>query len=321
MAWTLVKETFKQEFSDNINGRAGTRIYIVFSDTKILDNDAVLDADDGSNSIPAIGDAWSVSKAGLTVSRRRVKELDDGKLCFNVIVDYETPSGQGVSGSDDPDPTARPWEVSTGTNKTEINAETTLVSTIGSGLGDILLDTGKSIVNAASDPIEAKETERTTILNLSKNYADFTDIHASITNLADLKAFEGLMNDGTVTIAGINDTKWTFLLDEINAVSGRENEIDFIRVTYRIIHNRNTHIKILLNAGLNKLVDDGAGGKLRVPIMNKGVPVKKPAMLDVSGSPIAATDPAVAVATGTYVAAGTLDEVDYSTLGLPTTFN
>lgn len=320
MAFTAVKQTFEQTFSDTTNGKSGLRRYMVTSDTKITDNDEVLGASAGGESIPAIRDSWSVSEAEVKVVRRRVTELDNGKTFFLVEVEYETPTGTGVDGSDDPDPTARPWEVTSGTLKNEINIEKTKLDVTGSGLGDIELGLNKSIVNAASDPIEVKGYERTTVLNLSKNYSAFDDIDVSIVTLEDLKLYEGTLNDAVISIASISGSKWTFLIDEINVSSNQENGIDYIRVNYRIIYNPETHVKVLLNAGLNKLIDSG-GAKIRTPILNKGVPVKKPALLDVNGNPIAATDPATAVATGTYVAAGVNADDDFSLLGLPTTFN
>lgn len=312
MAFTLVKETFKQAFQDSNQGQVGKRVYFVVSDTKILNNDEVVAA----AGIPLKGSSWSISRLGLVVVRRRVIELDNGKLMFNVEVDYETPTGTGTSGSDDEDPLARPWDIQTATEKIEINIDRTKLDVIGSSLGDIELGLDKSIVNAASDPIEVRGYRYRTILTLSKNYSAFTDIDPAFTTLKELKQYEATLNDATISIGGISGTNWEHLVDEINAVNARENEVDYIRVTYRVIWDPDTHIRILLNAGLNKLE-----GTNRVPITNKGVPVKRPVMLDAAGQPIAATDPSVAVASGTYVAAGIHREGDLSILGLPTTFN
>jgi len=251
MAWTAVNETFKQDYADSKEGQKGTRIYLCVSDTKITDNDAVLAANDGVTSIPSIGSSWSVGKSGLEVNRRRVKELDNGKTFFQVQVDYETPSGTGTSGSDDEDPTARPWEIATSTLKTEVNIEKTKLSAIGSGVGDIELGADKSIVNAASDPLEVRGHKRQTVFNLSKNFADFTSIHASISSLAVLKTYEGKLNSAAVTIADIAGQKWEFLIDEINVTNARENETDYIRVNFKVIHDGDTFIEEILNAGLN----------------------------------------------------------------------
>lgn len=322
MAWTLVKETFKQQWQDNISGKRGVRIFYAVSDTKILDNDDVLLADDGTTAIPALTTAWSVTQSGVTVTDRRVKEIDNGKLLFNVEVEYSTPTGTGTSGSDDPDPTARPWDISTGTFKEERNIDKTLISTVGFTGADINLGDDVSIVNAASEPLEVRGFTRNTILNLSKNYTSIASIGGSISDIEDLKAYEGTLNNSAVTIAGIVDSeKWHFLIDEVNVANARENEIDFVRVTYRIIHNRDTHIEVLLNAGFSKLVDDG-GTKKRVIIKDeKKQPKKTASLLDINGAPVDATDPSIAVATGTYISAGINYQLDHNDLNLPTTFN
>lgn len=319
MAWTLVKETFKQTWEDNINGKRGIRIFYVVSDTKILDNDDVLNADDGTTAIPSLQDSWSLTQIGVTVSDRRVKELDNGKLLFNVEVEYQTPAGTGTSGSDNPNPLTRPWEISTTTFKEERNIEKTLLDVSASGLADINLAAGVSIVNAASDPLEVRGVKRKTIITLTKNYADFSSIDASITDLKDLKAYEGKLNDLATTIADITGLTWTWLIDEINVVNARENETDYIRVTYKVIYDEETHVEILLNAGFNKIVDDG-GTKVRKVINVQGKAAKQVQLLDVNGEVVAPGVPP-AVATGTYVAAGINEDIDFGALNLPLTFN
>jgi len=171
-------------------------------------------------------------------------------------------------------------------------------------------------VNSAQAPIPAKDARLLTRLTLVKNYSTWTSIHASITDYSDLRAYENKINSASVTITDVAGAKWAWLIESIPCVNAYESGTAFVRVTYNILYDPDTHARNFLNAGTVELKPGPP--KTQEAIQFKGKPITKPIPLDKDGAKF---DPnTFTPSDASYTWAILKEEVSFANLGLPTAF-
>ena len=283
-----------RRLQDDVEEDSGRREFIVIMDDVNDGPDVARTADDGNTAIPSLRDPHP-NNSGILVARIDPQPTDS-RLIWKVVVDY--------SGSPDifiinpTDPTDAPWQISWGFENEEENIVKTRTTT-GSGTWDT--NAGEPIDNSLGKPFAdpLRENKARLVCTLVKNKSSF--------NVSQAVDYMNTMNDAPVTIAGYTAAKWEAKLTEYSGQKTWQGDTFYWVVQYRVLFDRDTFIRELMNTGWKKLV----GGKEQdITSDGDGSGAIEPARLDANS---AVTD------TAYYWRFGTLLAKNFSSLGLPTT--
>lgn len=280
---------------DDAEEDSGTRGFIVIMSAVTDGPDVARTADDGSIAIPTMGDVHP-DNAGINVATIDPQPTENRKI-WTVIVEYSGAPGITVSS-----PTNEPWIISWGfENEQEVIAKTRTATNGGGDYGIWGVPAGDPIDNSVEDVFNPplQENKALLISTLTKNKSAF--------DVAEAVAFMNTMNNASIVIAGHTAPKWTAKLVEYSAVPAKRGTTDYWVVKYRIMFDKDTFIREVLNVGLQEKVG-GVKGKIKNAL--DGSLSDEGEKLDTNGAQTAVAN---------YWGFGTLDEKNFSTLSLPTT--
>jgi len=306
MAVTDVKENgFGWESSKSTKKRDRSRTDAVQLDAVPTSPVSVETATDGSVTIPLIGAAHPDDAGATAVRLSCVPRDEDVRMLWDVTVVYTT-SSANVTPEPEDDPTDDPWAISWGVQTEEkliaVNRTNTTSLTAGQLIG---LADGAALLNAAGDIFDPPPSEPSSLLvcTLVKNKSAY--------DVSQADNYIDTMNSDSVTIAGHSVLKWEAKLIEYSGVQ-KFDRGGYWTITYRVLFNVGTHIRAFLNAGYQK-IDDVSGYKIPLKLKDGSV-TARPEVLEINGEYDPASRP-----TPSYYMIGSLDELTFSSLSLPTT--
>jgi len=301
MAWTSVKEHYRDRTAqDYQGGKTATRVYICVNSDIVTDITDCWTADDGSVAIPIKGASWP-GIAAMRVRRIRVRLIGKSRKVFDVHVIYDTKATAYA------DPTNIDWEIGWGTQTRERAIHETIID-VSSLTGGFVIGAGSgaAIQNTAEDRFDPpiKEKKYLDLVTLVKNKSSST--------ISTLNAYKGKINSVQITIAGQVCAIWTALIVDINVQKVLDDDGDYYKETYKVLYDVDTHIRQLLNVGFNQLdVGSDPTSKVRIYLDTDGNDTEDPQKLDAAGQMTDSTY---------FIYFGTLDQVAFAGLSLPTTF-
>lgn len=228
------------------------------------DNDQALKAamdlmGDSTYDIPDKGDAhpdWSHIRC-RSVTPEATKS-------FRAIILTAEYSARTSSSTDPDNPTDEPWKIDfPNATDTEIVEKTKFATTDSGQEKGVGAD--EPIQNAAGEWIDPpiEETTYPTVIECSKNIA-VGDVSAS-----EMRTYRGSINNAAITIAGYNIPKWVGRMVGFSCMHQNNKGVEYYTLTYRILLNEDTWIRVVLNRGFHQL----AGGSIEPIILTGGTAI------------------------------------------------
>jgi len=258
-------QTFGRTFTNEKNSQTGTRVWNIWS-TVNLDIDDVLT--EAAGFLPQIGDSWDTNgPQGLVAVRQTPIEINREQKFYKVQIDYSTDDSYNTN-----------WNIAMASMKKEYvpwGTKTAFGDPVNvpyfdygmylgpAGYGGDEDKFGYPVINRAKDPFEPsiKETRYLTKITLKRVFDKISDMGAaapslSIDNLDDLMGWRGTMNTLRIKIGGLWGNPWEFRVDDVQVVRLPQADGSYdTEVTLIIIHDPQTHAKVVLNAGYNQIID------------------------------------------------------------------
>lgn len=239
MAITEVKRLCKGAGQSTYDKLEYIEVYHVFSDDPDELSSAVRAADDGSTSIPELGDAYPDNSSAFC-SKVVPQQQENSRLYWIVTVTYETPQSQDdTGGGGGGDPTTFDDRIAWGSRTIQVPVEVDV--------------NGLPIINSAGDKFDPPPTKDKYLLevSISTNQSSYTGIES--------KNYMGKINDANVAFTGWTAAAGTLLCASIEAQNKYKNNYEYYEVTYVFVYDPEGWVLSLLNVGFNERTQDRNG--------------------------------------------------------------